>query len=170
MNSQNHRFISGSQQKTVVMGCTHPYWSALQVGSQHLARQFARNGWEVHYFSAPITLLHLPKLFSPELIRRLQSSVQGQVIHEDGRIRSYVPFSFIAPDGRFFLRNKAVTHNWYKTMVPSLKSLQNKWKPGKISLLYVDNLSYHILLDRLSYKKSVFSGNGHARTLSRMEG
>ena len=106
MNRQDHRLLSGAQHKTVVMGCTHPYWSALQVGSQHLARQFARHGWKVHYFSAPVSIMHLPKLFSPEVARRLQSSVQCRTIHEDGMIRSYVPFSLIAPDGRFLLRNK----------------------------------------------------------------
>ena len=150
------RFIFGTQLKTVVMACTHPYWSALQVGSQHLARQFARHGWEVHYFSAPISLMHLPKLFSAEVIRRLKCAIQCQTIHADGMIRSYVPFSLIAPAGNCLLRHKVVTCNWFRTMVPSLKSMQHKSGFERISLLYIDNLSYHFLLDQLSYQKSIF--------------
>lgn len=141
------RFILGTQLKTVVMACTHPYWSALQVCSQYLARQFARHGWEVHYFSAPISLMHLPELFSAEVIRRLKCAIQCQTIHADGMIRSYVPFSLIAPAGNCLLRHKVVTCNWFRTMVPSLKSMQHKSGFERISLLYIDNLSYHFLLD-----------------------
>jgi glycosyltransferase involved in cell wall biosynthesis len=150
------RFIFGTQLKTVVMACTHPYWSALQVGSQQLARQFARHGWNVHYFSAPISLMHLPKLFSTEVITRLKCAIQCQTIHADGMIRSYVPFSLIAPAGNCLLRHKVVTCNWFRTMVPSLKSMQHKSGFERISLLYIDNLSYHFLLDQLSYQKSIF--------------
>ncbi|MFZ2630262.1 MAG: glycosyltransferase [Desulfosalsimonadaceae bacterium] len=156
MSKQNHRAIPNAQCKTVVMGCTHPYWSALQVGSQHLARQFARHGWVVHYFSAPVTLLHLSRLWSSEVIKRLKGALQCRTIHENGMIRSYVPFSLIAPDGRSLLRNKTVTHNWFRTMVPSFQRLQNKMGFGRISIVYIDNLSYHFLLDQLQYKKSIF--------------
>ncbi|MBC2695557.1 MAG: glycosyltransferase family 1 protein [Desulfobacteraceae bacterium] len=138
------------------MGCTHPYWSALQVGSQHLARQFARHGWKVHYFSAPISLLHLPELFSAEVIKRLQCAIQCQTIHANGMIRSYVPFSLIVPAGNCLLRHKVVIHNWFRTMVPPLKSIQHKSGFERISLLYIDNLSYHFLLDQFSYQKSIF--------------
>ncbi|MDA3895779.1 MAG: glycosyltransferase [Desulfobacteraceae bacterium] len=156
MNIHDYSDISGNQNKTVLMGCTQPYWSALQVGSQHLARQFARNGWHVHYFSAPISLLHLPKLFNSEVIKRLKSSVHYPTIHEHGMIQSYVPFSLIAPDGRFLLRNKVVTHHWFKTMVPSFNHLQHKMGIGQTTILYIDNLSYHFLLDQLKYQKSIF--------------
>ena len=138
------------------MGCTHPYWSALQVGSQHLARQFARNGWQVHYFSASVSLMHLPKLFTAEVKTRFKRSFYRQTIHENGRIHSYVPFSLIAPDGRFLLRSPVVTHNWYKLMIPTLKNRLEKFQNKKFSLIYIDNLSYHFLLDELKYQKSVF--------------
>ena len=138
------------------MGCTHPYWSVLQVGSQHLARQFARNGWEVHYFSAPVSLMHLPKLFNAEVKTRFKRSFYRQTIHENGRIHSYIPFSVIAPDGRFLLRSPVVTHNWHKLMIPALKNRLEKFQNKKFSLIYIDNLSYHFLLDELKYQKSVF--------------
>ena len=121
-----------------------------------MARQFARNGWEVHYFSAPVSLMHLPRLFTAEVKRRFKESFYRQTIHENGRIRSYVPFSLIAPDGRFLLRSTVVTNNWHKLMIPALKSRLEKFQNKKFSLIYIDNLSYHFLLDELNYQKSVF--------------
>ena len=142
--------------KSVVMGCTHPYWSSLQVGSQHLARQFARNGWQVYYFSAPVSLLHLPQLLRFEVLKRLKKSFEYSSIHENGMIHSHVPFSLIAPDGRHFLRSPIVTHNWHKLMIPGLKRFLKKTQHGKFSLLYIDNLSYQFFLEQLVCEKSVF--------------
>jgi len=142
--------------KTIVMACSHPYWSSLQVGSQHIARQFARHGWQVHYFSAPISPLHLPKLFAPEVISRFKGSCRNPTLHENGKIHSYIPFSLLAPDGRPLLRSRPVIHNWYKTMLPPLKQLLARSNVGRVDLLYIDNLSYHFLLDVIHYAKSVF--------------
>ncbi len=138
------------------MGCSHPYWSALQVGSQHLARQFARNGWQVHYFSAPISLIHLPLLFSPEVPDRFRCARKNPTIHENGQIFSYIPFSLIAPDGRALLRSRPVTHHWHKTMLPPLKQMLARTGSAAPSLLYIDNLSYHFLPDVFAHTKSVF--------------
>lgn len=147
---------SNSINKSVVMGCTHPYWSSLQVGSQHLARQFARNGWQVYYFSAPVSLLHLPQLFRFEVIKRLKKSFQYYSSHENGMIHSHVPFSLIAPDGRYLLRSPIVTHNWHKLMIPRFKRVLKKSQHKKFDLLYIDNLSYQFFLEQLAYEKSVF--------------
>jgi glycosyltransferase involved in cell wall biosynthesis len=126
------------------------------VGSQHLARQFARDGWTVHYFSAPVSPLHLPDLFRSEVLKRFKAAFQCQTIHENGMIRSYVPFSIVAPDGRSILRNKMVTHNWFRMMMPSFQALQKKMGLERISIVYIDNLSYHFLVDQLECEKSVF--------------
>ena len=144
--------------KTIVMACTHPYWSVLQVGSQHLARQFAKNGWDVHYISAPITPLHLAGLlnFKNELAKRFKSAFNKPLIHEGGNIHSYIPFSLLAPAGYPLLRDRIVTHFWQQTMIPTLKSLKNHISSHGIDLLYIDNLSYHFLLDKFSYVKSIF--------------
>ena len=81
------------------MACTHPYWSVLQVGSQHLARQFAKNGWDVHYISAPVTPLHLAGLLiqKAELAERFKCALNLTPIQERGNLFSHIPFSLIAP-------------------------------------------------------------------------
>ncbi len=141
---------------TVLMACTHPYWSHLQVGSQHLARQFARHGWDVVYLSAPITPLHLPRLSSPEVRARFKSALTKFSSHENGRIRAHTPFSLLAPDGRPLLRNPAITLHWFRTVVPSLKRTLARLGIHKVHVLYIDNLSYHFLLDSMQHDKSVF--------------
>jgi len=146
----------GFSKRSVIMGCTHPYWSSLQVGSQHLARQFARNGWQVYYFSAPVSLLHLTQIFHFEVIKRLRKSFQYYSSHENGMIHSHVPFSLIAPDGRYLLRKPIVTHNWHKLMIPGFKRFFNKSRHKKFDLLYIDNLSYQFFIEQLAYEKSVF--------------
>lgn len=140
------------------MACTHPYWSALQVGSQHLARQFAKNGWQVHYISAPVTPLHLPVFLNSgnELVRRFRCALKGPTLHAEGTIHSYIPFSLMAPAGHPLLRQEAVTHHWHQTMIPALSSLKKRLPPQGIDLLYLDNLSYHFLLDQFSCGKSMF--------------
>ena len=140
----------------VLMACTHPYWSHLQVGSQHLARQFARHGWDVVYLSAPITALHLPRLSSPEVRARFKYAFAEPSSHENGRIRAFPPFSLIAPDGRPVLRHPLVTRNWYRTMIPSLKKILARAGADRVNLLYIDNLSYHFLLDCVQHDTSVF--------------
>ncbi len=141
------------------MACTHPYWSALQVGSQHLARQFAKHGWQVHYISAPVTPLHLPGLFNTqnEMIKRFRCAfIKKTLIHGDGSIHSHVPFSLIAPVGHPLLRNRWVTDHWHQTMIPALTRLKKSIAPNGIDLLYIDNLSYHFLIETLDYNKSMF--------------
>ncbi len=153
---EGNGFIPGDSNKTVVMACTQPYWSVLQVGSQHLARQFARHGWQVHYISAPITPVHLARPFQPEVMDRFKSARRNPSIHENGRIYAYVPFSLIAPDGRMLLRSRPVARHWHKTMFPSFKRLLSRSGLDKPRLLYLDNLSYHFLLDAFPCSQSVF--------------
>jgi glycosyltransferase involved in cell wall biosynthesis len=142
--------------KVVLMACTHPYWSVLQVGSQHLARQFACHGWQVHYVSAPISPVHMLKLSAPEVLERFKFALCNPTIYEDGKIYSYIPFSLIAPDGRFLLRSRPVIQGWHNTMVPALKRLLTRSSLGESVLLYIDNVSYHFLLDVFPTSKTVF--------------
>ncbi len=156
LNRLRIRFKNSAPEKTVVMACTQPYWSALQVGSQHLARQFAAHGWTVHYFSAPVTPLHLFQLFSPEVTTRLRLAMRGSSIHENGKIHAHIPCAMISPDGRPILREELVTRHWYRTMIPSFQWFQKKTGMSRATLLYIDNLSYAFFLDHFAFEKSVF--------------
>ncbi len=140
----------------ILMACIQPYWSCLQLGSQHLARQFARNGWDVVYLSAPITPLHLPRLSNSEVRSRFKSALGKPSSFENSSIQAYTPFALLAPDGRFVLRDPLVTRNWYRTIIPCLQKTLAKAGADQVDLLYLDNLSYHFLLDYVQYDKSVF--------------
>ena len=137
------------------MACIQPYWSCLQLGSQHLARQFAGHGWQVHYFAAPVTPLHLMKIKSPEVSARFKASLQSPLIHQDN-IRSYIPFSMLAPDGMPLLRSRQVVANWHKSVFPTLKTIIKHSGLDQVDLLYIDNLSYHFLLDQLDHDRCLF--------------
>lgn len=139
----------------ILMACIQPYWSCLQLGSQHLARQFAKSGWDVFYLSAPVTPLHLPRLSNSEVRSRFKSSFCKPSSHENGRIQAYAPFALIAPDGRPILSDPLVTLNWYRTIIPALQKTLARAGADRVNLLYIDNLSYHFLLDYVQHDKSV---------------
>lgn len=136
------------------MACTHPYWSALQVGSQHIARQLVARGWRVVYLSAPVTPLHFLRLSSFEVRRRFRAALHGPTLHCNGRLEAHVPFACVGPDGRRFLRRPLVTANWWRTSLNG--AMRAVLREREIGLLYIDNLSYAFLLDQLSPARSVF--------------
>ena len=138
------------------MACIQPYWSCLQLGSQHLARQFAAHGFDVHYFSSPVTPLHLPRIKNSEVRKRYLNSSHNPWTDPQHRIKSYIPFSLIAPDGLPVLRDHLVTRYWHKTMLPGWKKFLKKNGLDRVKILYIDNLSYHFLLDHVEYDKCVF--------------
>jgi glycosyltransferase involved in cell wall biosynthesis len=145
-----------SSSKTIIMACTQPYWSSLQVGSQHIARQFANNGWRVYYFSSPITFLHLFKIHSHEIRRRLQFSIRGQKSHYNKSIYSNIPFSLIAPSGLPFFRSRKLIYEWYKTLIPPIKLQFKKKSIEKVQLLYIDNIFFHFFINIVNCQKSIF--------------
>ena len=138
------------------MACTQPYWSSLQVGSQHLARQFADHGWLVHYFSAPTTFLHLFKMHSQEVRKRMLNSLLGPKAHYHNRIYSYIPFSLFAPSGLPLLRSRQLVDRWHKTIIPSIKRQLRKYAIEQVELLYIDNIFFQCLTQIIKYHKSIF--------------
>ena len=138
------------------MACTHPYWSELQVGSQHLARKFANHGWKVHYFSAPVTVLHLSRIGSSALRKRLRFSLHGSTAHHNGNIFSYIPFSLYAPSTIPFLRNKQTIDRWHKTIIPPIIHQLKKYAINNVHLLYIDNIYLGFFLKTVKYRKSIF--------------
>ena len=141
---------------TVLMACTHPYWSHIQVGSQHLARQFAARGYDVHYFSAPVTPLHLFRLNFPEVTKRYQQACKNPWCDPQDRITTHIPFSLVAPDGMPVLRSQFICNLWPKTVVPRMRIQLARNNLHKVDILYIDNLSYHFLLDYVRYDTAIF--------------
>ncbi len=154
--------------RTAVMACTHPYWSALQVGSQHIARQLVARGWRVIYLSAPVTPLHFLRLSSFELKRRFGAALRGPTLHCQGRLEAHVPFACVGPDGRDILRRPLVTANWWRTSLNG--ALRAVLREPEVDLLYIDNLSYAFLLDELSPAHTMFRVMDHHERFGGWEG
>lgn len=137
------------------MAATHHFSSELQVGSQAIARELVKRGWEVIYLSAPITPLHLLSLGNPGVRARISLALQRGKTFFDGQLHSYIPASLVAPDGRFLLREKFVIDTWYRTRLrrtcPDLEQLQDR-----VSLLYIDNLAYLDLCRKIPAKTKIF--------------
>lgn len=142
--------------RKILMACTQPYWSCLQLGSQHLARQFAAHGYRVDYLAAPITPLHLIRLKAPEMYRRFQNALQGPWAASINGIYSHIPLALLAPGGMTFFREPLVTTNWHKTILPPLQLFLKHNQLNHNDILYIDNISYHFLLDHVSYRHCIF--------------
>lgn len=110
----------------------------------------------MHYLSAPITPMHLFKLGNAEVKGRFKQAWTRDVVYENKEIKSLTPFSLLAPEGCFPLNSKLVTHNWHRTLLPSLNTTLKKCNLKEVSLLYVDNLSYHFLPDYVNYDHFIF--------------
>lgn len=144
------------KRQTILMACTQPYWSDLQVGSQHLARQFADHGWEVYYFSSPITFFHLMKFRSNEARKRIRFAFDGPTKHYNNMITSFIPLSILSPLTFPVFKSTFIIENWHKTIIKSLKNKYIKNKKNKFDLLYIDNIFYYFLLTSIRYSKSIF--------------
>ncbi len=156
--------------QSVLMACTHTYDGPVQVGSQHLARQFIEHGSKLAYFSAPITLLHLLQVQNPSVRSRMARAFRQPVQHHHGRLLSFIPFSLLAPDGRPGLRNQTVCRRWALTAFPKPWKQVRRYGFGKIDLLYIDNISYGFWLDKISYSRSVFRVTDHHERFPGWEG
>ena len=138
------------------MACTHQYDSVRQVGSQHLARQFLKDGWTVYYISAPMTPLHLAAGISPEIKARWKNTFSGWQQLELKNLYYLTPFSLFAPDGRPVLRSALLIRYWHHFIFPLFHSGIKKPLPDEVDLLYIDNIFLDFLLEVIHFKKSVF--------------
>ncbi len=140
----------------VLMACLHYWGSPLQVGSQHLARCFVDAGWDVGFFSAPITPLHLLKGLRDNLPERFAIWRRRGVSDCDGRLRAYVPLALLAPDNRPGLRLRRVLEHWPRLTFPSVTAMAHAWGFGEPDLLYLDNFYHAFWLRRVRARRSVY--------------
>jgi glycosyltransferase involved in cell wall biosynthesis len=150
--------MSGAKmaQRKILMACTHAFGASMQVGSQHLARQFLHHGWQVGYVSAPMTPLHLLQRTSPDLRRRWNAVMAGQEAAEYEALTAWVPFAAAAPDGRWPLNAPLVTAHWPRWTLPSIYSTVRRAGFESVDLLYIDNIFQHSWLEQIPHRVSVF--------------
>lgn len=139
----------------VLMACIHPYTSTFQVGSQHLARQFIKNGYDVGYLSAPLSPFHIFKKDDPQLYQRFDIYKKGGEYSADKRLWQYVPFSLFTPAKKPFLENDLVLRNWKNACFPNLLRKLSSKGFSEVDVFYFDNILSFYLLEDIKCRKSV---------------
>ena len=138
----------------VLMACTN-YWDhPLKVGSYHLARGFAKLGWQVAYISDPISPLHFLKGRCQHLRARCASYRSAG--KNDGSIWHYVPGTMLPPRNLLGLRPTWVRRYWQQFTFPNLFQVVRRQGFGDVDLLYFDNARQPFWLDHLNVNKSVY--------------
>ncbi len=155
--------------KRALYVATHAWTSPIRVGSQAIAAQFVQKGWEVAYIAAPITPLHFLRPSDPQFAVRLREHRLGGRRDMHGRLWHYVPFSWLAPSNRPFLRSEWLFHRWRYLTSPDLLSIVRREGFADVDLLIVDTIFQPFWLDavncgrcvmRLSDYNAGFSGYG----------
>jgi len=140
-------------EKKVVMACANYWTTPLQVGSHHIARAFARSGWEVAFVSDPISPAHFLKA-SAGLKSRFEIYKNGGM--QEGNVWSYVPGSLLSPYNHPLLKSKWLHKKWYKLSFPSLVSKVKKQGFDRPDLLYLDSPLQSFWLEALLPKYSIY--------------
>jgi glycosyltransferase involved in cell wall biosynthesis len=138
------------------MAAANHWQSPIQVGSQHLARSFARLGWQVGYVSDPISPLHVLGGITPDLRDRWSCyRSQGQT---DGQcaVWNYVPGAGLTPNNKPLLRSRFVTEHWSVLAYPSVGRVLAKAGFEEVDLLYCDRFTHRSWFSAVRYKRSVY--------------
>jgi glycosyltransferase involved in cell wall biosynthesis len=133
------------------------HWnSPSQVGSHHIAKGFANNGWKVGFLSDPISPLHLLHGINPELSDRWEVYRNGGKLEYDDRIWCYVPAAFFTPNNRPLLRSAWLQRHWNQLTFPPILHRIKQNGFDSVDILYLCNANDLYLLDKIDFKKSVY--------------
>jgi glycosyltransferase involved in cell wall biosynthesis len=153
--------------KRILMACTN-YWSSpFQLGTNQLARCFAKAGWEVAWISDPITPFHVLGGRSEDLIDRFRIYRDGGEYDFERQLWFYVPGAFFSPNNKPILRSALIHREWYRFTLPRLFKLVADHGFGHVDLLFLNSYSQAFWLDALTYKYSVLRIGDKSTAFSR---
>ena len=138
------------------MACANFWTSPFQVGSHHLAREFASRGWQVAFISDPLSPFHLLGGKGGELRERFRIYRNGGIGDLNGKLWSYVPFALATPHNKPFLRSDWVEKNWPSLSLPNvvLKAVRQGF--GEVDLFYLDSVAQAFWLKYIKAGKTLF--------------
>ncbi|HEX6308360.1 MAG TPA: glycosyltransferase [Longimicrobiales bacterium] len=141
-----------------VLIATANYWSSpIQTGSQHYARQFARDGWQVGYLSDQISPLHLIRWKSRAYTAdKFGLWLRGGVRAEGGRIFAYNHLTLLPVYNAPVLRSGIVARHTLDATVPNVMRRLARNGFADVDLLWLEHLLYADLPDRLTARRTVF--------------
>lgn len=134
------------------MACSNYWTSCFQVGSHHLAREFARLGYEVAFISDPISPLHLLK--SDGLKERFQIYASGG--KQEGSIWTYLPATLLPPHRKPLLQSEWVHRHWHQLTFPNMVRKVKSRGFEEVDILYFDTAIQSFWLKEIQAKKTVF--------------
>ncbi|MBT5855788.1 glycosyltransferase [bacterium] len=139
--------------KKVLMACSLPYTSPLQVGSHHYARVFKKLGYDVYFLGVPVSPLH--KLSSDcTVTERIRvSKTKGEI--KEG-VWHYVPNTYLPPKNIFPLSTLWAHQNWHHFTAPKLSKILKNLELGEVDILWFDSALHHFLLNWIPHKTSIF--------------
>lgn len=140
----------GDRMKKILMACANSWTSVFQVGSHHLAREFAKMGYQVAYLSNPISPFHL----LGDVRERYQIYRAGG-IREDS-VWAYVPATLLPPHRAPLLRSEWVHRHWHQLTFPSVLRRVEKEGFREVDILYFDTAIQSFWLEHIQADKTVF--------------
>ena len=124
------------RRKRLLMASANYWRSPFQVGSHHLARGFARAGWEVAFVSDPISPLHLFGGHVKDVRERYDLYRRHGATDCDGDVWTYVPGALLTPHNRPLLRTRWIGERWAALSWPPLLETLRKRGFGEVDLVY----------------------------------
>lgn len=132
------------------------YWtSPFQVGSHHLARGFARAGWDVAFVSDPISPIHFMGGRSDELRDRSAIHRSGGVSDLNGHIWAYVSRAVATPRNVPLLRSRWLHRHWQRLTFPNICDTVRARGFDSVDVLYFDSAAQRFWLDEIPHRRSV---------------
>ena len=138
------------------MACANHWTSPFQVGSHHIAKSFAKMGYQVGFISHPISPLHILNGMSSVLYDRFSLYCKGGVWDVQNKIWSYVPAALLTPHNKPILRSEWTHRNWFKLAFTDIFKVIKKNGFHQVDKLYIDSANQAFLLDIISHNKSIF--------------
>ena len=131
--------------------------SPIQVGDHQLAKQFAKNGWELAFISLVVTPFHFFSKNKNDVKRRLRNFLHNGFSYSigEGHLWSYVPGGLISPK-IFLFSNLNFANSWHRFTIPNLKNLLFNRGFEKVDLLYIRDPYQLSILNFINYDFSIY--------------
>src|SRR3989338_2445049 len=127
----------------ILFGSANHWTSPYQVGSHAWARLFMQHHWQVGYVSDPLTPWHwLNRKGKKQNRERFELWLKRNHPFEENKLRTFVPFSVIAPHQSPFLRNRWVLENWHLFTCPSMEAQMKGWDFESPEILWLDSVRH----------------------------
>ncbi len=143
------------QAPTALFVSTQHWRSCFQLGSHHIARCFADQGWKVGFISAPVSVPHLLGL-GGDAARRVAAWRDGGVIDQASSIWHYVPFAPLPWGAAPVFRNRHVVNLAWALSRPGLTRALGQAGFLYPRLAYTDHFLHEGLLRAARPRMTVF--------------